>query len=176
MGWFGRKRFVLSTLMVGLDVRRAPDVARALADIQADMVRDGQDHAQTQAHMGRAVQVLLENQAAWQSSALLGEEFTREEDAGEAGLHTFSELCARYEGLPALERPDTLVVAITTGYAGTVKELEQHIHTAPGVRDALLAVRMLAQTQRASLLHLHVVPLPGDGDAVMAAFPELLDF
>jgi hypothetical protein len=174
-GWFKKQRHALSTVILGLDGRVAEALVPALSALQRKMTEEGEDHAVTRNAMAQAVRMLLESGDAWRSTALTGEAFDRESDAADAGLHLFSEFSARYAHLPAVDAPRRVVVALSVGYAGEVPDLEKPVHSAEDARAALTALLSLCQSGGAALLHLHVVPLPDDEDAVTAAFPELLD-
>lgn len=186
MGLFSRKRFVVATILVGLEDpgrRRVFDVVSHA--MQRIVDSDGEFEIASE-ELARVAQVLLEYESAWTYSANWGEVFSKEEDAARYGEESFADCSGRYlsdtDGSGEGEAPSTehgvSVVMLTIAYEGETPQLEKTLATKQELADGLAAIIALHRREQLLLAHLHQSPGTIDEtlteDQMTVNYPEMM--
>lgn len=200
MGWFRKTRYVITTLMLGVEGRLRP-LLPALADATRQIEESEGDFGVASEQLSRIAGALLEHERALTHVANWGDVFDEEAEAASRGDEAFAENAGRYlssgletdnsEGERSLHaaRARTIeakarlegshiVVMLTVGYPGEVPELERTIQTRSEVAAALDAIRALQHKAGLRLAHLHYAPSHADevltDTQLSVSYPELL--
>jgi len=187
--WLNKKRYVVTTLLVGLEGRSAAPLLGALTQASGRILdSDGEFEVASQEIAG-VCGALLDYETAWNRAANWGEAFTKEEQAGDYGAETFSDLSQRYLSSSATEGsvlsvpntarpPQNIVVMITVAYQGEIPELEANLHSLTQVKSALKAIVALHHKDQLQLAHLHFAPAQFgddlDEEQLLVNYPELV--
>lgn len=188
MGWFNRRRLVVSNVLVGLEGEGRD---RAFPIVAAEVKRiadEGDDFEVTIDALIHVAETLLELEPSWSHVANWGEVFGKEEDAATYAEECFADAAGRYlssgrdEGGPSTEAGADagrlMVVTLTVGYEGEHRAIEKTLATRLDLSSALSAIVSLAREGRVDLAHLHLAPAaPGDElteDRLLMNYPELL--
>jgi hypothetical protein len=191
VGLFSRKRFVVATILIGVE---GPERRRIFEVVSAGMrriVESEGDFDVTGEEVARISEVLLEYETGWSHVANWGEVFHREEDAAQYGEECFADCAGRYlsetngsgerdfEGSTEAEGGDGhAVVMLTIAYEGEDPALEKTIATRSELAAALSAVVALHRRDRLLLAHVHQSPgTPSESlneDQLLVSYPEMV--
>lgn len=187
MGLFSRKRFVVATILVGLEDpgrRRVFDVVSGA--MQRIVESDGEFEVASEA-IAQVAQVLLEYESAWTYSANWGEVFSKEEDAARYGEDSFADCSGRYlsdtdgsgeDEEPVEEHGGVSVVMLTIAYEGETPQLEKTLATKQELADGLAAIVALHRREQLLLAHVHQSPGTIDEtlteDQMTVNYPEMM--
>ncbi|WP_218081010.1 DUF1517 domain-containing protein [Anthocerotibacter panamensis] len=188
--WIKSKRYVVTTIMVGLNGLTAAPLLGALNRSTREIIASDGDFEVASAEIAKVAGGLLDYESAWTHSANWGEVFTKEVEAGDYGAECFAQNSQRYlssgEGLqeapvavPTRARsPQNIVVMLTVAYQGELAELETALTSVDAVRRALAALVVLHNKDQLQLAHLHYAPAHFgddlDTDQLLVNYPELV--
>ncbi len=185
--WFGQKRYVVATVLVGLSGLTAAPLLGVLNRASRKILDSDGDFAVTSAELATACGALIDYETSWTHTANWGEVFTKEEQAGDYGAEMFTDLSQRYLSSgeessqaipPSAKPPQNIVVMLTVAYLGEEPTLENPLTSATGLQQALNAIVSLYRKNQLQLAHLHYAPARFgddlDADQLLVNYPELV--
>ncbi len=188
-GLFGKKRYVVATVMLGLNGTVAAPLLGALNATAREIIADEGAFEVASQGVSQIAGALLDYETAWTHSANWGEVFNKEDQAGNYAAENFAECSSRYlssgdgqdleDEVPATTRPpQNLVVMLTVSYMGEIKALESPLTSGSTVRQALEAIMGLHNKDQLQVAHLHYAPAHFgedlDEDQLLINYPELV--
>jgi Protein of unknown function (DUF1517) len=187
--WLGKKKYVVASLMVGLDGQVAAPLLGVLNQASRTILEADGEFETASREVAAVCSALFDYEMAWSRSANWGEVFNKEEEAGDYGAESFSDLSQRYLSgsagddsvavIPSTARASqNIVVMVTVAYMGKVEELETSITSAQQLKAALKAIISLHHKDQLQLAHLHYAPAHFgddlDEDQLLINYPELV--
>jgi hypothetical protein len=192
VGLWSRSRYVVATIEVAVDPKRAPWLLGSVAKAAERIVEAEGEFSVARDEIVRIAEDLLGADAAWTHAASWGEVFRKEEDAGRYGEESFARCAGRYlssgdDG--AREEIGTipsdaeilegqLVIMLTVATQGEAPAIEKSLASHRDVTEALEQIVALGRTDRLDLAHIHHAPARTDEalteDQLLVSYPELV--
>jgi len=186
--WLQGKRYVVTTVLVGLDGQTAAPLLGTLSQATRTIAESDGDFEIASAEMARIAGALVDYETAWSRSANWGEVFKKEEEAGDYGAECFAENSQRYlssgdgpvstTAPVSAKSPQNIVVMLTVAYQGEIAELEASLTSVESVRRALAQIVALHGRDQLQLAHIHYAPARFgddlDEDQLLVNYPELV--
>jgi hypothetical protein len=167
VGLFSRKRFVVSTILLGVEGEERARIFSTVSHAMRRIVESEGEFDVAAEEIARVAEVLLEYENAWSHVANWGEVFRKEEDASGYGEQSFADCAGRYlsatDGSGELETASEVsrgasVVMLTIAFEGEHPAIEKTLATRQEIASALEAIVALHRTDRLLLAHIHQSP------------------
>jgi len=186
--WLRGKRYVVTTIMVGLNGRVAAPLLATLNRATQTIVEYDGEFEVASAELSRIAGALVDYETSWSHSANWGEVFKKEEEAGDYGADCFAQNSQRYlssgdgpvtETAPVqVKAPQNIVVMLTVAYEGEIQDLEASLTSTESLKRALSAIVALHNRDQLQVAHLHYAPAHFgddlDDDQLLVNYPELV--
>jgi len=190
MGFFSRKRYVVTTVTIAVDPADVPSVHQLLSGAST-RVRGGEHHHASEA-VADVSGFLLSRPSAWTHVSNHGAVFKDEGAAARYGDEVFADCAARYLSSNAAGADEVglevsaaegrasnhVVVMLTVAYQGANAALEKTLATRTDVDQALSGIVALHHRDALEIAALHYAPAHANDlltdDRLLVNFPELL--